>query len=278
MNREEFIKENLIRHKEELEKRGYKWMYIALQGSQNYGMDIYTDSYKSDVDTKAIILPSLEDIVLDKSAESYTAILDNKEHIDIKDVRQMFRMFRKQNIAYLELLFTDYYLVNPKYEKYVIQLRDMAENIVAMHPISFYNSIKGMALQKLKALKHPYPNIMDKINEYGYDPKQLHHIIRLYYFLCDYEKTGSFKQALVPSTEKKKGHLLRAKLHGYNLESAEEQASDFCKKIKAIADVMCDEQLELLEKDPEIKATDKELNDMLMDIIVDSLKEDLNED
>ena len=37
---------------------GYEVLFIALQGSQNYGLDIYTDEYKSDIDCMAVILPS----------------------------------------------------------------------------------------------------------------------------------------------------------------------------------------------------------------------------
>ena len=40
--------------------------------------------------------------------------------------------------------------------------------------------------RKLKALKHPYPTIVDKINKYGYDPKQLHHILRMNDFIKKY--------------------------------------------------------------------------------------------
>ena len=42
-----------------------------------------------------------------------------------------------------------------------------------------------MSREKLKAMEHPYPNIKDKIEKYGYDPKQLHHIARLNDFLVN---------------------------------------------------------------------------------------------
>ena len=43
-----------------------------------------------------------------------------------------------------------------------------------------------MALEKQKALCHPYPNTMDKIEKFGYDGKQLSHCRRLLNFLSRY--------------------------------------------------------------------------------------------
>lgn len=40
-----------------LEEHGYKVLGLFLQGSQNYGLDIYDEDYKSDIDAKAIVLP-----------------------------------------------------------------------------------------------------------------------------------------------------------------------------------------------------------------------------
>jgi hypothetical protein len=34
-------------------------------------------------------------------------------------------------------------------------------------------------LEKQVALRHPYPSIVHKVDKFGYDPKQLHHIARL---------------------------------------------------------------------------------------------------
>jgi hypothetical protein len=39
---------------------------------------------------------------------------------------------------------------------------------------------------KEKAFEHPYPTIKDKIDNFGYDPKQLLHIIRLYIMIYEY--------------------------------------------------------------------------------------------
>ena len=77
---------------------------VFLQGSQNYNLDIYTDEYRSDVDTKCIVLPSFEDFCKGNSPISTTYERENKEHIDLKDIRVMFDVFKKQNVNFVEIL------------------------------------------------------------------------------------------------------------------------------------------------------------------------------
>lgn len=103
----------------------YEVVGVFLQGSQNYGL-AYEDS---DVDSKAILLPRFNDFVLNKQPVSTTLILDNDEHIDLKDVRLMFDCFKKQNINFVEILFTKYKVLNPKYETLLQPLFDNGELI-----------------------------------------------------------------------------------------------------------------------------------------------------
>ena len=80
-----------MRHIEEFEKcyPDLEMFVLVLQGSQNYGLDIYTDEYKSDIDTKVIVIPSLEDVVMNKKPISTTHVLPNNEHLDNKDIVQL---------------------------------------------------------------------------------------------------------------------------------------------------------------------------------------------
>lgn len=148
---------------------GYEVLFIALQGSQNYGMDIYTEEYKSDLDCMAVILPSFDDFVSNKQAVSTTYVLPSNEHINVKDIRLMFELFYKQNPQFLELLFTDYKIVNKKYKTLVEPLFQNAERIAKYDMTRLLNAICGMSMEKLKALEHPYPSILHKIEKYGYD-------------------------------------------------------------------------------------------------------------
>jgi hypothetical protein len=62
----------------------------------------------------------------------------------------------------------------------------MAEDIARADEVKAVKAMYGMALQKQAALCHPYPSKVDLIEKYGYDAKQLCHIIRLYCMLDYY--------------------------------------------------------------------------------------------
>lgn len=212
MNKEEKIMARLQEHYNYLIKKGHEVVALMLQGSQNYDLDIYTEEYQSDIDSKAIILPSFEDFVQNRSPFSYTYILDNNEHIDTKDIRIMCEMLKKENISYIELLYTKFMIINPEYEDIVKLLIENRDQIVNINKNQFLRCISGMAMEKRKALTHPYPTIIDKINKYGYDPKQLHHLARLEEFITRYVNGVSLEDCY---KSKNREYLLALKLGKY---------------------------------------------------------------
>ena len=245
MDREEYIAQGLMRHIEEFERcySNLEMFVLVLQGSQNYGLDIYTDEYKSDIDTKIIVIPSLEDVVMNKKPISTTHILSNNEHLDIKDIRLYFDNFKKQNINFIEILFSPYYIVNPKY-------RDLWEELVADRElVAHYNTnqalrcMAGMSMEKRKALCHPYSSLIDKIEKYGYDGKQLHHIIRMYDFILAYGNGDSYEKCLkyLPDRDK----MMKAKLNEYSLDEALELADFYDNKTKFVKDTYLKENDEI---------------------------------
>lgn len=179
---------------EYLEALGYEVFGVYLQGSQNYHLN-YEDS---DIDTKAIILPSFQDVVLNHKPISTTIILETNEHIDVKDIRLMFVNFKKQNINFLEILFTEYTYLNAKYAPWHKVLAANAESIAHYNNHLAVKCIVGMAKEKYKAMEHPYPTLLSKIKKYGYDPKQLHHILRCEEFLKRYINNEPYSDCLIP--------------------------------------------------------------------------------
>lgn len=143
------------------------WFVIAAQGSMNYGLF----DEDSDVDTKILTLPSLEEIVLDKKPLNYTLVLDDgtEEHCDIKNVRAYFKTFRKQNINFVEILYTPYWIVNPKYKDIWFEMLAVREELVHMNRYAAVSCIKGMAQEKFHALCHKYPSKVEIIEKYGFD-------------------------------------------------------------------------------------------------------------
>ena len=113
MNRKE-IMARVEEHYKYLESLGYEVVCTCLQGSQNYGLDEYSEEYCSDIDTKSIVLPKLRDFIMALPPISKVEVMDNDEHAEVKDIRIMFEMLRKMNISYIELLYSKYVYINPR--------------------------------------------------------------------------------------------------------------------------------------------------------------------
>lgn len=198
---------------EYVQSLGYTVLGVFLQGSQNYNL-----AYEgSDIDTKCIVLPSFEDFCLNKKPTSTTLVLPSNEHIDLKDIRLMFECFRKQNVNFVEILFTKYRLLNPVYAELYQPMLDHAESIARYHNYAFVNCMAGMCMEKYKALEHPYPTLLDKIAKFGYDPKQLHHIIRVNEFLARYINGESYSDCLI---SKQAEYLIDVKRGCHSLDEA----------------------------------------------------------
>lgn len=267
MTRDERIMKRVKEHYEEACSLGKEVVAVFLQGSQNYRLDEYSDEYMSDIDTKCIILPTLDDIVNSKSPYSSTHVCANNEHIDIKDIRVMFEMFKKQNNAYVELLFTKYYYINPKYKKLVMELKMLAESISRMHPNQALRCMAGTSAEKYKALEHPYPNTMDKINKFGYDPKQLYHILRLNDFMKRFIAGESYESCLVP---KHIGYLMKVKKGFYDLTEARRLAYEVDQENKRLKEENITTP-ELIDQE-----TLKALDELKVKFITQFLKESLS--
>ena len=85
-------------YKQLLEQKGYKVIYVALYGSQNYNVD----DEKSDIDAKAIVLPTLSDIIHRKPV---SAVLETEYGaIDYKDIITFNDVIKKGNFSYIEAI------------------------------------------------------------------------------------------------------------------------------------------------------------------------------
>ena len=192
---DEWIMEQLNRHYQEVltlfpEDR---IVGVFLQGSQNYGLDYEG----SDIDTKCIVLPTLEDLIFNRKPVSTTHVLPNEEHLDLKDVRLYFQTFRKQNLNFMEILFTKYKIVNPTYEPMWNRLIENNEQIARYNPVGAVKTMKGIALEKYHALEHRYPSKVELIDTWGYDGKQLSHLIRVDEYLARYIAGEPYADCLI---------------------------------------------------------------------------------
>lgn len=203
---------------------------LILQGSQNYQLD----TPNSDVDTKLIVTPTFEDLVFNRKPYSTTHIRENNEHIDFKDVRLYLETFRKQNLNFLEILYSQYSIVNPKYESMWNILIENREAITHYNPLRAVKSMKGIAMEKYHAMEHPYPSKIELIEKYGYDFKQLHHLLRVEDYLERYIAGEDYKSCLSPTSPE---YLVAVKQGKYNLAEARLVANGSIERIT----MMCDE-------------------------------------
>lgn len=258
MTREEKIMSRLREHYEETLEYfdESRIVGIFLQGSQNYGLDYEG----SDIDTKLIVLPSFEDIAFNKKPVSTTHVRANEEHIDFKDLRLYMQTFRKQNLNFLEILFTEFKILNPQYEQMWNVLVENRERIARYNEFQAIKSMKGIAMEKYHAMKHPYPSKLDIIEAHGYDGKQVHHLIRVEDYIERYIAGESYESCLRP-TPAKVAHMMEYKRQEIPLEIAQVEADAAIAHVTEMADAFA--------------ATVENKGDPEVDKILDSVQRDM---
>ena len=217
---------------------------IFLYGSQNYGID----TEESDVDTKAIIVPTINDLCLEKTV-SRELHLDNGEHCEVKDIREMVKMIKKQNINFIEILYTNYCLINPKYNRiwreYFIKNREYISHMNERYTIM---STCGQAIHTLN---------QDKTNG-----KKYANGLRLYYFLISYLDKMIPYEYCINMEYQEKG--LVEKLIAYKKGEVPVNEEDTDKLIKKF--LWLESIAETYDKNPD-KAVVKMLNEGILAII-----------
>ena len=240
---------------------------IFLQGSQNYGLDLPS----SDVDTKLIVVPNFKDICLNKKPVSTTHHRENEEHIDWKDIRLYMETFRKQNLNFLEILFTPYQILNPLYQEQWERLVEAREAIAHMNPFRAVKSMKGIAMEKYHAMEHPYPSKLELIKRKGYDGKQVHHLIRVEDYLERYINGEKYEDCLRPS-EDKVARMMAYKRQEIPLDVARIEAKEALDHVTALADDFCSQRTD--KEDAEMRALLEDVSYNIMRIAtIKELKE-----
>lgn len=226
---------------------------IFAYGSMNYGL---WDKRYSDVDSKLIIIPNFEDMCLCQDWMSKELHLED-EHIEIKDIRELRKMFLKQNINFIEILYTDYFILNPKYtELWKTYFVDNREAIAHYDRDKTLKSISGQVIHNLK--QDPNNN------------KKLCNAHRLYYFLENYLNNKVYLECIHP--DGKTYQFLRDLKFGLNKlsQSTEDKlinALELSQKVK-----------DLISMYPELDSPLKEraeiaINNGVMEIIKFSLRD-----
>lgn len=197
---------------------------IFLAGSQNYGTSIET----SDVDTKLLIVPSLNDIYKNKRGESSTFYLpdESNDQMTIKDIRAAITEFKKQNLNMLEILYTDYKIINPGYENIWNELEKYKEDIAKFNRVAAVKTVKGMALNAYDRLYTPEGEI---------NCKQVANLVRYEYYLKKYIDDIPYSQCLRPQDEDLK-YILQIRSHELGINALQCIADHSIETIKILVD------------------------------------------
>lgn len=149
----DMFEEQVSRAQKWCQEHGHTYLFAALYGSQNYGLS----RPQSDVDVKCAFAPSPYGLLLDRNW--HTATLKSEANstdslVLAKDVRDVFHEFKKQNLHFLELLFSDYYDCNELYAPLFKDLRAAREQVAHLSPGRFLRATGGLATHLMFDLDH----------------------------------------------------------------------------------------------------------------------------
>lgn len=235
------LKEAVMESVNKVQELGYTVLYAANYGSHNYNLNINNDEYQSDIDTKVIILPTLEELVHNTKPVSTTIDISTGQ-CDIKDIRAFVPTLLKANIQFLEILTAQSSWINPTYAEDFQWFIDNLTGLITESKNELLKSIKGMCYEKQKALCHPYPTIKWKIDKWGYDGKQLHHIMRLKDFIDNYfYEDRTFHYAIwYEDEDPRKQLMMQAKLNKLPLKQALDWSDIYCGLVTREVDRLID--------------------------------------
>lgn len=259
--------------KEMLEDRGLTIVGIFLYGSQNYNLD-YEDS---DIDLKAIVIPSINDIVFNNKPISTT--IDIPDGLcDIKDIRLMVQSWRKQNVNFMELLFTEYSYVNPLFYEFFRPLLAARETIVRYNEKRAVDCLRGFVYEKYYRLFKDTPSQHEEITKYGYVAKQLVHMERLASLLEHYMKREPYMECLIVSPEERQ-KWIDLKTYSPNPLSVDEVKERSQKVIEIVEDnILNAEKYYGFTPSPQNEEVDKILNAFIEKSLKYAFKEELEKD
>ena len=211
----------------------HDWFMIAVNGSYNYNMD----TPQSDIDSKLLVIPSLEQLVSGKSLNYLHCMSDNGEHVEVKDIRHYFATMLKQNINFVETLYAQVWIINPVYMRLFHYLFEMRDVISGCNPIATIHCIQGTAYQKYKQMLQSSPARAADIENYGFDRKSLHHLVRCVFFGEYYMEGTSYQECLqnndVPNIRRMIMNLKTTTVlnREYAINIAEDMLTGFDKKV-----------------------------------------------
>lgn len=157
---------------------------VFLYGSQNYNCDLET----SDVDTKCILLPDLYHLAIKPYETKHLHIPRPDGEYEVCECMTLMHMcanWKKQNPNFLEIMFTEFCVVNPTYYERWTKFTEEWREKVAHYDIR--QGVLSVAHQAIHTIKQ---NPMDG--------KKIGNGYRLMHLLCAFDFGVDYAHCLVP--------------------------------------------------------------------------------
>jgi predicted nucleotidyltransferase len=211
--------------------------FVALYGSQNYGLD----SELSDIDVQVYVIPSLDDLIKDhKINKEYTTTYGLAT---VKDIRLLPALINKANPTTLEIMFTDY--IYSRIEK--SDLFRNKEILSKGHRNRLIQATWGTIHTKSKNV------LKEAEGKVTYNSKELAHMTRLGWMLEDvFVNDKTFEDALKRNTRLNDLRFIR-----YETAVADELEA---KLMRSWADSRTDEFRSLTDSLLTVRTTEEESN------------------
>ena len=127
-----------------------------------------------------------------------------------------------------------------------------------------------MVYEKHKAMEHPYPTLIEKIEKYGYDNKQLHHIVRCEEFLKRYINNVPYAECLIPTDTK---HLIDIKSsYIYSLDESREIANNCEAIVKLVKQEYMDTHEVVIDHEVEVI-----MNSVLINVLKHAFRKEIGD-
>lgn len=269
------IRQRLKEHLEEViaasayisqENADTAFFIIAVNGSHNYNLA----TKNSDIDSKLLLIPNLDNLIWNKSANYLHVMSDNGEHVEVKDIRHYMATILKQNINFVETLFAKELRCNGRYEHEWAALVSMRESIARYNPVAAIDCMLGMARQKQIQMTKMSDGRAANIKKFGYDTKSFHHCMRLLFFAEDYMRGKPYEECLTRGdNDTLTNWLIKAKTGelGFSLEKANDCINRMMANVEPQVDYFKNRMGNIVDG-----AIEKNIDDIVTEIIKRSIE------
>ena len=169
---------------------GYEPFMIALNGSQNYNLDVHDEEFDSDYDYYCVVIPNLRCLISHQFLSAQISYQGG--HINVKDIRQFAIVLAKRNPSAIEVLLTPYKLAlwGPHY---VDLMTEAIKDDIKAYPQKLISAAMGTYESRSKKIYTPTEMTQSIIDKDGYYGKAAYQAYRMYCILCDIYEGKDFR-------------------------------------------------------------------------------------